>query len=55
MMDLLLIAFIGFGSIGLMCAYILQMIRLDNEILMWKNAYAELALELELKNLGVMK
>ena len=54
-MDLLLIALIAFSGFGLLFAYINEMMKKDNEILMWQKAYTELATELELTKLGVMK
>jgi len=55
MRDLLLIAIVAGGSIGLLVAYVNEMMKKDNEILMWQKAYTELATELELTKLGVMK
>ena len=54
-MDLLLIALIAIAGFGLVFAYINEMMKKDNEIVMWQRAYAELATELELTKLGVMK
>jgi hypothetical protein len=55
MKDRLLIAIVFAGGIGLLVAYVQQMMKMDNEILMWQKAYTELATELELTKLGVMK
>ena len=55
MKDLIVIAIVAIGSFGLLFAYINEMMKKDNEILMWQKAYTELATELELTKLGVMK
>ena len=55
MKDLILIGIIAGGSFGLLFAYINEMMKKDNEIVMWQRAYTELATELELTKLGVMK
>ena len=52
---LIVIAIVAGGSFGLLFAYINEMMKKDSEILMWQKAYTELATELELTKLGVMK
>lgn len=54
-MEFLLIA-IALGAITLSAfALVNEMMKKDETILMWQNAYAELATENELRKLGVMK
>lgn len=55
MFDLILIAIVAGGLFGLLVAIVNTLMKKDNEILMWQKAYTELATELELTKLGVMK
>lgn len=53
--DLILIAIVAGGLVGLLVAYVQQMMNKDNYIAELQHALVEAYTELELKNLGVMK
>jgi hypothetical protein len=55
MAELITIAIITVGFVGLLFAFVNEMMKKDETILAWQKAYTELATENELRKLGVMK
>lgn len=53
--DLILIAIVAGGSIGLLVAYVNQMMKMDNQIIELQQALVEAYTEIELAKLGVLK
>lgn len=54
-MEFLLIAITAVALFGSLFAFVNELMKKDETILMWQKAYAELATENELRKLGVMK